>query len=429
MNYLKKSKADTIKGQLTRCSLTALLAVFLFVTLLFISNLGSADQMRARFANSEPSALRFTECEVGLSIIIRQDRDLLSSLLPRTYPFDIGRPCDDLLRVVEESAVDQSKRLRPRYWWGFKAVYALMLSKLTTTEAATAMTWFSHGCYLLLGLSLFRLSKFTFLVMSPFILMPPFLSGIHFHSEPPIALGYIWAVLASAIYANLLKSKTMENWLYPFILFTGMVTAFLWFMGGELLLLAPLLILITFLYRLGHQSLTTRFLNTIKVVSLLHIGFVLSMLIGYAIKASVYGLEPVIASFTEAANHRLSLQAKGANISFLGVLKQLSFRGFQHTAVYDNVLMWKTLLVSAGITGLLGFMYLAVKTIRQFKQYGLVLMIFASVLGYFLLRVLIVPNHSYIHSWMIGRYVIVPICLCWSTLIYAAVDIKKGFLK
>ena len=117
-------------------------------------------------------------------------------------------------------------------------------------------------------------------------------------------------------------------------------------------------------------------------------------------------------SFTEAATHRLSFAAKGVDISLIGVLKELLYRGFQHTAVYDHVLLWKALLLSAVFSGGIGLLYLIKHALRSPAQYGYTLLVFFLALAYFLCRALVVPNHSYIHSWMIGRYMIVPIFLC-----------------
>ena len=414
------------KGKATalvlRCVFIAVATTMLFIAILYAGNTGSADVAKARFQNIEASSLRFTECEVGLSLIIEQDKDFISALMPKAYPYGVNRPCEDLLAIIEDPSLTESTRLRPRYWWGFKSIYSLLLTNLSINQISRVMEVGTYIAYFLLGIGLIRLGGSVFLVLSPFVFIAPFFSGVSFHTEAPIALGFFWAISTSAAYTFLINSKLKENWIYPFVMFAGMISAFLWFMGGELLLVVPLLMLINFLTNQKKIGAGLNFINTAFIVIVFHIGFVASMLIGYSLKAAVYGLDPVIMSFAEAASHRLSFAAKGIDITSLGVLKELFYRGFQHTAVYDNVLLWKALTLGAVMSGGIGALYLIRNTLRAPAQYGFVLFMFFSVFIYLLARALAVPNHSFIHSWMIGRYMIVPICLCLTMSAFAICD-------
>ncbi len=414
--------SETLMPIAIRCLLVTVLTTAMLVAIMYAGNLSPSGLVKTRFLDVDSSSLRYTECEVGLSLIIDQEINLLSALMARTYAHQDDEPCESLIEMIVQNPDVDSVRLRPRYWWGFKSVYSLLLTRFSIGQISQIMEWGTYLAFIFLGIALIRLGNSTFIVTSPFVLVAPVFSGVHFYTDAPIALGFLWGVLTSTVFAFLKRSHLEQNWIYPFVLFAGMVSAFLWFMGGEVLFIVPLLMLINYFANFGVINERMNFVGTALVAFMFHVGFCVSMLFGYFLKAMVYGVGPVISSFTQAAAHRLSYETKGIEISNFNVLKQLFYRGFQHTAVYDNVLIWKVLIISGVVSGSIGTVYLVRNAIREPEKYGFILTFFIISFSYFFARVLVVPNHSFTHSWMIGRYMIVPICLCLTLMVFVIRD-------
>ena len=176
----------------------AVITTLVFIAILYAGNSGSTDIFKARIQNTDPSSIKFLECEVALSLIIQQDQNLISALMPETY-LGGSYPCEYLLSIIDDPSQAESTRLRPRYWWGFKPIYSLLLTRYSLEKTSRIMQISSYFAYLLLGISLIRLGGSVFFILSPFVLIAPFFSGVSVFTDAPIALGYLWAILTNAI--------------------------------------------------------------------------------------------------------------------------------------------------------------------------------------------------------------------------------------
>lgn len=415
-----------------RLSAWILCCATLLLTLLFIANTLSPERLQNNFSSINITQSSYTNCEVALSLIVGQDITLRGALSPNTHGFvDKDEPCmllGNIYSASEKSEADlvvADNTLRLRYIWGFRAIQGMAVSMLNVSSVQSMVAILTFAAIVLIGLLTFRRDAKSAACLAPFLFGGAAFSGALDTSALPIAIAYLWAWLA----ALLLIKAYDNNRDKEFCTVAGMVSAFLWFMEGHFILLVALIGLITYLLSASINSQVSSHKTSnhyaalkraIRNIIYAHLGFILTTIIFAGLKIAVFGLDATMTSFNSAITHRSSgIDNNGLNISLASLAHRLLFVGFQFSATYQSVWLWKTILVSSFIVllGLVGYASFNAHRITYSAHYFILLTLIAVYLA---IRLLITPNHTYIHALLMSRYLIIPIASIWSFAIYLA---------
>jgi len=407
----------------------------LLLALLFIANTLDPKRQQKNFSTIGITAGSYTNCEVALSLMVEQNHTLSGALAPNTYgDVDQHEPCELLSGIYNNAAgeplnVAADNTLRLRYIWGFRAVQGIAMSVFTINTAQKLTALLTLVSIALIGLLLYRRNVKSAFTIAPFLIGGAAFSGAFDTSALPISIAYLWAWVAGLI---LIKACDL-NRDKEFSTVAGMISAFLWFMEGHFILLVTLIGLITFLvhsdFSVQRNKNLLAFKCAIRNIAYAHLGFLLLIALFVALKCAVFGLEPTLSSFSSAISNRSSsLDNSGLSISLQSIAHRLLFAGFQYTATYQSVWLWKTLLISTFIVFLGIVIYACINASRLqalTRHSGHYLLLLALVALYICIRLLAVPNHTYIHALLMSRYLIIPITSIWSFAIYLYLTQKR----
>ena len=205
--------------------------------------------------------------------------------------------CCELERVVNDEEFSIT-RIKTRYWWGSKALYAIALRHLSIHEYRQLIRVTSYLAWGLLAFSLLLLSPKTLAVVAPVILFGIFFSGIEFWSDLPNGTPYAWAVLSSAILAFLMSRRTSRLGspgaarIFCFII--GMVSSYLWLGDGHTFLSITLVGLVAWFGGGGggggdHSKASERAELAVSCIVLYLAGFAICYALGQLVKLIVLG--------------------------------------------------------------------------------------------------------------------------------------------
>jgi len=232
--------------------------------------------------------------------------------------------------------------------------------------------------------------------------------------EAPLSIGVLWAWLSALFLIAAFKRRRDGE----LCVVAGMVSAFIWFMDGHLFLLASLIAITTYFLSNSGVNATQRSIlkRVFRNVVLVHAGFVICALFFFLLKAQVFGLEALLSEYTNAAIHRSSLVGNnGEAINLINLSHKLLFVGYQAVSTYKSVIVWKTLLITTAL-GFLLVILIIIRTSAFYDKYKSYLLILALITVYFCVRLLVVPNHTFVHAYIMSRYLSIPFACVWSAL-------------
>ena len=123
--------------------------------------------------------------------------------------------------------------LRPRQWYGSRALYAIGLRFMTVREYHEIIRIATYGAYVVLTGALLLLGWRALVVATPLLVFGWALSGIEHLSDVAKGTPQVWALLAPALLVLLLRSPPVPPAAARlFCFFAGMVASYLWLFGG-----------------------------------------------------------------------------------------------------------------------------------------------------------------------------------------------------
>lgn len=394
---------------------------FFILAILWSTNLIPPKHLQQQLIGATDNN-RFTSCELALSLSIKQSFDIKSSLSAKTLSFQNDDPCLYFSKYSNLEIEENTERLRHRYIWGLRSIYAAVSYFIAEPDLEIFIQISTYFVISFFSFLLFRLNYKIALYTTPLLIYGLFFSGVSVISETPLALCFLWAWLAPSLYI-LLYDYVPEAIITMSL---GMFSSFIWFMEGHIMMLLTLLVIVKISLQPKTDTVKNSCNSILFTIFLFHLGFVLTFLLLTLIKSIVFSPIDVFQSIANGAAHRLSaLGTNGEPINLIILSKQLLFVGFQHTSTYQNVFLWKFILIST----LIAFILIAAYIKIQKSVFDRLEKVFIFSLGliclYIFIRLAITPNHSYIHKYMMSRYLGIPISLIWSTLILCIINFFK----
>ena len=427
------------------CAVVALLSTALFFLLHYVGNQLPYDLAVQRFKAELESAIRdegnakaykgmYEYCELSGTVLAGarkagegsafRDAVILKALTPTPDSPDAGSLrlgpiyCGLLEDAVYGAAVAEYI-LKPRYWWGNKALYAIALRHLSVHELREFTRIATRVAYLLLGISLLLLSPKTLLLTSPLLVFGAFFSGIEYWADVANGLPYLWTVLAVAGLALLMRGKGRKTWpasvpVYCFA--AGTVSSYLWLGDGHTFLVVTWIGMLVW-FGLGPLNTTTRARRTLTCIALYGAGIVVCYMLGQAVRATFLGAQ-VWWNFWEGTS--ITVQSSD-------VLERLTpwpaFPAREHVSTYHDrfyAMVWPgwlpagiatTSIAACSLVVSLGLGFLEARRGRRGLLRSILWIFILMAIGS--LTFLIWDGYPY----RTARYVSVPLALCLSALV------------
>ena len=328
----------------------------------------------------------------------------------RCYELDLA------VNVAPNGAEVPESWLRPRYWWGSKALYAIALRYLSVHEIRELTRISTRIAYLLLAVSLLLLAPKTLLLAAPLLVFGAFSSGIEYWADVANGLPYLWAVLSAAILVWLMRGGpspgTLSGTAPVFCFAAGMVSSWLWLGDGHAFLAITWIgLLVWFGYDTPSAAERTR--RAVSCMALHVVGFLACYGLGLIVKAVFWGYEGVWSNFWVAV---LSILDRSVD----GVSTELTARlGGLIDSFY--VMAWPSWLPAGGVVPTsvaasslvvsVGFAIFQARRGRPDSLHGIVWII--GLMSVNSPQFLITEDIWY----RTARFVFVPLALCLSCLV------------
>ena len=434
------------------CAAVAALATAFFFLLHHVGNQLPYDLAAQRFKAELESDLRdegnvkdykgmYEYCELSGTVLggarkagegsALRDAVILKALKPAPDSPDAGSPslgpiyCG-LLEDAARGAAVPAYILKPRYWWGSKALYAIALRHLSVYELREFTRIATRVAYLLLGVSLLLLSPKTLLLTSPLLVFGAFFSGVEYWADVANGLPYLWAVLAVAGLALLMRGKGRKTWpaTVPVYCFAaGTVSSYLWLGDGHTFLVVTWIGMLVW-FGLGPLSATTRARRTLTCIALYGAGIVICYMLGQVVRATFLGAQ-VWWNFWEGTS--IAVQSSG-------LLERLTpwpaFPAREHVSTYHDrfyAMAWPgwlpagvaaTSIAASALVAALGLGVFEARRDRRGLLWHILWIVVVMAIG--CLTFLISDGYPY----RTARYVFVPLALCLSALILSAATVR-----
>ena len=192
-----------------------------FATAYKENNLGTTTFIRRPTEAPHPIELlsglnNWDKCQMSLAVLggakMKTEQSysvntvLLTTMINETsHPIKQINYCEALKRTVLEDAAFGKSILKPRYWWGAKAFYAIALRYFSVFEIQELTKTAIYFSYLLFAICLLRLAPKTLLLLFPLFVFGFFFSAIRYFPDPASGGPYLWSILAATILTILIK--------------------------------------------------------------------------------------------------------------------------------------------------------------------------------------------------------------------------------
>ena len=302
--------------------LLTLLTVFFtagFFFLHYLSNRIPYDLALQRFESLETESTRkeyvrmysdmFENCQLSNSVLRgaesssgTEGNSLRYAVLLQVYDVEDCRPVQAAISSddLKPAELERPKTLKTRYWWGNRAIYALGLRFLSIAQFRQMVEFATYLSYGVLLAALVMLAPRAALVAVPVAVFGVFFSGVKYFSDVSNGVPYLWAVLATAILALLMRWRS-DGLSAPVIVqkngsitavfcyIAGMVSSYLFFLEGHYIYTIALFVLIAWF---GSPDLNTkdRVKRAGSFVAFYVVGFVACFMMGQIVKIVVFEL-------------------------------------------------------------------------------------------------------------------------------------------
>ena len=179
-------------------------------------------------------------------------------------------------------------RLKTRYWWGGRALYAIALRYLSVPEIRELTRISTYLAYGLLAVSLLLLSWRTLLIAAPLIVFGAFFSGVRHWPDVANGTPYLWTALSAAGLALLMRERasgrTSPEAVRLYCFTVGIVSSYLWQGDGHTFLAVTWIGLVVW-FGGGHLDAPERIRRAVSCIVLYLTGFVTCYTLGLLVKA------------------------------------------------------------------------------------------------------------------------------------------------
>ena len=191
---------------------------------------------------------KYEFCELSASVLRgaestsdAEGHSLRNAILPQAYG---AAGCEEL-RAALSGEDPEPSILRPRFWWGNKAIFAIGLRFFSSAQLRQVVEFATYLAYGILLAATAGLAPRTTLVMVPVTVFGVFGSGIKYFADVSNGVPYLWAVLAAAILALLMRRQSVVldapeviqrigSDAAVFCFMAGMVSSYLFFWDGHI---------------------------------------------------------------------------------------------------------------------------------------------------------------------------------------------------
>ncbi|MYD96063.1 MAG: hypothetical protein F4X98_01575 [Gammaproteobacteria bacterium] len=373
---------------------------------------------------------QFSDCRMLLSVVAPTTRDLRDVIAPRRYGGDGKDHCQRLHDVVFGiGEPDDLKPLNTRYWHGTRAMMAIGLTisdVFVLTNGIKVATYFVYG---LLALVAYSCSKQLLVVLSPFLLLGFFYSGIPYYGGFAYSLPYLFVLLALLGLLALVHNRARNLVLGRYFFVVGMISSYLFLLDGHLLMLLPMAVVLLYYGDRRSSSLSGWVQITARCIGMFAVGFVVSVAVNQIGKALLIGPSVFDAFFDQLA-FRMSVPESDyatrlvdAGMAFAS---PFSF-GFREVGVGGNLVFVFVLVGAALLSLCVSGLILARRWYVEWRIRLPVGVIVVAAAGLIVAaRMLFFLQHTNAHSLFVGRYMFVPMALCWMMLVVVVLALRNN---
>lgn len=370
---------------------------------------------------------QFTDCEIFGGVLAPSSTLIEDSIILKGINLRTGKGmCSELHGVVSGSEYE-IKEMKKRYWWGTKALVSLwLLIGMDIFQINNGIKVFTYFSYLCLCLAAFWHSVRLFVLLCPFIIFGFLFSGISYYGGFSYSLPYLFSIISLVFLVISVKMGTSTRILRMFFLVVGIISSYLYLLDGSLMMFLPISAIILWFGWKTHQTISGRIFIPLYCGSVFFLGFFSSFILNQFVK-SWYAQSSVFSGFVNQLYFRLSSNVMRVDKGYesAGHIEAISeaIRKFIRYGVGD-VGFWGARDIAdlfVFISLFAALLAIAVSTYRKVVRKSSAPLIAVALIGasvaIVFARVAIFPNHSYFHSFFVGRYMFVPAALFWSMLI------------
>ena len=265
------------------------------------------DLARKEYARGYSST--FENCQLYNSVLrgaeiasSAEDHSLHYAALLQVYDAD---GCEPFYYAISDddpqsAALEATKILKTRLWWGNKAILAIGLRFFSLAQFRQVVEFATYLSYGFLLVTLAMLASRAALVAVPVAVFGIFFSGIKYFSDVSSGVPYLWALLAAAILSLLMRWRpdglggplmVQKIGSVPavFCFVAGMVSSYLFFFDIHWIYMIVLFALVAWFGSLN-RSARDRVKRTGLFVAFYAVGFVACFMLGQIVKMVVLEL-------------------------------------------------------------------------------------------------------------------------------------------
>ena len=265
------------------------------------------DLARKEYARGYSSA--FENCQLYNSVLRgaenasgAEGHSLHYAVLLQVYDVD---DCEAVYYAISDddsqsAALEATKILKTRLWWGNKAILAIGLRFFSLAQFRQVVEFATYLSYGFLLVTLAMLASRAALVAVPVAVFGIFFSGIKYFSDVSSGVPYLWALLATAILSLLMRWRpdglggplmVQKIGSVPavFCFVAGMVSSYLFFFDIHWIYVIVLFALVAWFGSLD-RSARDRVKRTGSFLAFYAVGFVACFMLGQIVKMVVLEL-------------------------------------------------------------------------------------------------------------------------------------------
>lgn len=373
---------------------------------------------------------QFSDCRMLLSVVAPTTRNLRDVIAPRRYGGHGKDNCQRLHDVVfGVGEPEDLTLLNTKYWHGTKAMMAigLMISDVfVLTNGIKVATYFVYG---LLALLAYSCSKQLLAVLGPFLILGFFYSGIPYYGGFAYSLPYLFVLLALLGLVALARDGGSKLVLGRYFFVVGMISSYLFLLDGHLLMLLPMAVVVLYYGDRRSSCLSSWVRVTARCIGMFAVGFVVSFAVNQIGKASLLG-PSVFGRFIDQLAFRMSVPESNyaTRLADAGMAFASPFSyGFREVGVSGNGVFVFVLVGVALLALCVSGLILARRWYVEWRIRLPVGVIVIGIAGLIVAaRILFLLQHTNAHSLFIGRYMFVPMALCWMLLVAVVLALRNN---
>ena len=382
------------------------------------------EHVRIRSTGALIGLDQFMECQVLLGVMAGADRSdsaetALSRALNPSYLRSSKHPnhfCQGLKAIAVDNDSFQRRNLKTRYWWGYSALYAILLKKFGVFEIRQFIQSIAYLSYLTLAVVLARLSGSVLLIMSPLIVFGVGLSAIPHFSTVTLGVAYAWAIASIAIVAWFQGRGASSQSVRIAAFCSGTVSAFVWFFDGHTMLAISLLAAAIYFLKRTTEGPLSSFRHALACTGSFVAGFVGSFAFGQIVKALYFGWDRVSASISSQAVRHVGNMGmeNGQGLSVLPYFYEVTLLGGKLGLAFSILSM------ALGVVGVFALLYLAKRRRRAVQLIDALVPLILILVCY--LYFLMGNDNVFVFA----RFAFLPHAFAWSLLLLAIVNLRSA---